>query len=87
MSILIEGMEMPKVGIKIITIYADGKVLYDGDYIKAVSVQEPHGRLIDADALLKKCEFVCTDDDVDIRAVRYNVIDAEPTVIPASKEE
>ena len=47
----------------------------------------PHGRLIDADALLKKCEFVCTDDDVDVRSVRYSVVDAAPTIIPASGKE
>lgn len=45
MSILISGMEMPKTGGKIITIYAGGRVLYDGGYIKAVPVP-PHGRLI-----------------------------------------
>ena len=50
------NMEMPKVGAKIITIYADGKVLYDGGYIKAVSVPEPHGRLIDADELIEFIE-------------------------------
>ena len=44
-----------------------------------------HGRLKDADALFKKCEFVCTDDDVDVRAVRYSVIDAAPTIIPADE--
>jgi hypothetical protein len=43
--------------------------------------------LIDRDALLKKCEFVCTDDDEDIRAVRYSIIENAPTVIPASEEE
>ena len=47
----------------------------------------PHGRLGDLDALLKKCEFVCTDDDVDVRAVRYSVIDAAPIIIPAEKGE
>jgi hypothetical protein len=46
----------------------------------------PHGDLIDRDALLKKCEFVCTDDDEDIRAVRYSIIQNVPTVIPASEE-
>ena len=44
MSIFIKGLEMPKVGAKIITIYADGQVLYDGGYVKAVPVPA-HGRL------------------------------------------
>lgn len=56
MSILLKGMEMPKVGSKIITIYANGKVLYDGDYTKAVPVPEPHGRLISADELIEFIE-------------------------------
>lgn len=47
----------------------------------------PHGRLKDADALLKKCEFVCTDDDEDIRAVRYSVIEEAATIIPAEEGE
>ena len=47
----------------------------------------PNGRLIDADALLKRCEFVCTDDDLDVRAVRYSVIEAAPTIIPAEEGE
>ena len=47
----------------------------------------PHGGLIDREALLKKCEFVCTDDDEDIRAVRYSVIEAAPTIIPAEEEK
>ena len=51
-----------------------------------IEIPEPHGDLIDRDALFKKCEFVCTDDDEDIRAVRYSIIENAPTVIPASKE-
>lgn len=47
----------------------------------------PHGRLKDADALLKKCEFVCTDDDEDIRAVRYSIIEEAATIIPAEEGE
>lgn len=47
----------------------------------------PHGRLGDLDALLKKCEFVCTDDDEDTRAVRYSIIEDAPTIIPAEPAE
>ena len=53
---------------------------------KAVPVP-PHGDLIDRDALLKKCEFVCTDDDEDIRAVRYSIIENAPTVLEAEEGE
>ena len=78
MAILIEGMEMPKVGGKIITSYADGRVLYDGGYIKAVPVP-PHGRLIDADALCASHKEVCS------RSMKFN-LDLAQTVIPASED-
>lgn len=90
MNILIKGMEMPKnepllvkinPGSSVSTTAKNGYKKYE-----AVPVP-PHGRLIDADALLKKCEFVCTDDDVDVRAVRYSVIDDAPTIIPADPAE
>ena len=51
------------------------------------SLVSTHGDLIDRDALLKKCEFVCTDDDEDIRAVRYSIIENAPTVIPADESD
>ena len=47
----------------------------------------PHGGLIDREALLKKCEFVCTDGDEDIRAVRYSIIENAPSIIPAEEGE
>lgn len=56
----------------------------DGCPLEAIP---PHGRLKDADALLKKCEFVCTDDDEDIRAVRYSIIEEAATIIPAEEGE
>lgn len=52
--------------------------------LKVVSVP-PHGKLGDLDALLKQCEFVCTDEYEDVRAVRYDVIEAAPTIIPADE--
>lgn len=56
------------------------------DWCPLVSVP-PHGDLIERNALFKKCEFVCTDDDVDVRAVRYSIIENAPTVIPAEEGE
>lgn len=86
MSILI-NMEMPKDGAKLyMIVFSDGKACASYkpfEWHEVVSLP-PHGRLIDADALLKKCEFACTDDDVDVRVVRYSVIEAAPTIIPAS---
>lgn len=97
-DILICGMELPKQGRITLQIGSDGAVyvvdkceITAEKYEKNFKVFEvpPYGRLIDADALLKKCEFVCTDDDEDIRAVRYSIIENAPTIIPADdpKEE
>ena len=47
----------------------------------------PHGDLIARDALLKKCELVCTDDDEDIRAVRYSIIENAPAIIEPEEVE
>lgn len=56
MEILVKDMSMPKVGGKIITIYADGRVLYDGGYTKAVPVP-PHGRLIDESEFFARLDY------------------------------
>ena len=94
-DILIRGIEMPEDGSCFqIVIDDDGNVyptvekciMKIGSIATAAPVP-PHGRCIDADALLKKCEFVCTDDDVDIRAVRYIVIEAAPTILEAEEGE
>ena len=92
MSILIKDMEMPTEGYIDVRIFCDGTASFaiaKNPYFKAVEAVPvpPHGRLIDADAILKKCEFVCTDDDEDIRAVRYSIIENAPTVIPASEKD
>lgn len=96
MSILIKGMEMPKKGSWVsLRVFPDGQCfLYswcgnDFDFMEhltAVPVP-PHGDLIERNALFKKCEFVCTDDDEDIRAVRYSIIENTPAIIPAEEYE
>lgn len=96
MAVLINGMEMPKEGSWVtLRVFPDGQCfLYswcgnDFDFMEhltAVPVP-PHGDLIERNALFKKCEFVCTDDDEDIRAVRYSIIENAPTIIPASEED
>ena len=83
-DILIKNMKMPTKGYRLILVHADGTVQTTDGETTAIPMPE-HGRLIDADALLKKCEFVCTDDDEDIRAVRYSIIENAPTIIPASE--
>ena len=103
MSILIEGMKMPTDGIKNIMIFADGRVFQFSGYGNpkplgtAVPIPEPHGRLIDADALHNaiaaniigsRCgeetsvEIAISEEIID----DLMIIDAQQTVIPASKE-
>ena len=86
MAVLIKGMEMPKRGM-VVNIYADGRVTNHFDEFgktigKAVPVPEPHGRLIDADAL--KTDIEEWGGIGKSRALEC--IDDAPTVIPASKE-
>lgn len=98
MSVLIEGMEMPKNCEIIIRIDEKGEVYVYDQYptklYKAIPVP-PHGRLIDADELIAKQEedaeiFMGSTNYGD--KVRYdeamnavaNIVNA-PTVIPADK--
>lgn len=66
MSILISGMEMPKDRPQLLWIYPNGKALTvqsDVDPwkdLQAVPVP-PHGRLIDADALIEDLERQCKE--------------------------
>lgn len=45
-----------------------------------------HLKLVDKNALLAECEWANTDDDTDVRVVRYDIIKEAPTIIPADKE-
>ena len=97
MGVLIEGMEMPKRGM-VVNIHADGRVTRHFDEFgktigKAVSVP-PHGRLIDADALVKEVEDIAKELPSDsVGAERFKLfaefITEMPTIIPAEppKEE
>ena len=89
MSILIEGMKMPTDDIKNIMIFADGRVFQFSGYGNpkplgiAVPIPEPHGRLIDADAVTLEDGPYEYDDWCKWALERYQ--DA-PTVIPTSEE-
>lgn len=98
MSILIEGMEMPKNCEIIIRIDEKGEVYVYDQYptkiYKAIPVP-PHGRLIDADKLHEATYHRAfeTDDDTMWQSgcwVRYRAIeqvqDNQPTVIPADED-
>lgn len=86
MSILIKGMEMPKDG-ETIGVYIDGRgkvyewlrdAIRDEHSIADAIPVPPHGRLIDADALLG-------DLPVEYPSIVY-AIETAPTIIPADKE-
>lgn len=78
MGLYIKGMEMPKEGCHhMICIYADGTVSTGGRVYKAVPVP-PHGRLIDADALTFEDDYYGWRDK--------KVVNAAPTIIPASED-
>ena len=97
MSLLINGMEMPKDGFITITVTSDGRVIgnskkengkfeYLGneDIAKAVSVPEPHGDLIDKNELT-----MCSYDLVNyfwFRAVPEETLNEARVIIPASEE-
>lgn len=90
MSIIITGLEMPTERESFnLTIKYNGTVFDTETGIQVAEAYElpSHGDLIDRDVLLKKCEFVCTDDDEDIRAVRYSIIKNAPTIIEAEEGE
>lgn len=82
-DILIKDMEMPKRGM-VVNIYADGRVTNHFDEFgktigKAVPVP-PHGRLIDADALLS--ENVDTFTEQTILKIKF-----APTILDAEEAE
>ena len=87
MSVLI-NMEMPnKKNGAVLIIYPGGKCAFeDGKTYQAVSVP-PHGRLIDADKL-KADNPRHMDADVPYvtEVTVEEIIDAAPTIIPASEE-
>ena len=90
MGVYINGMDMPKNEPLLVKINPDGSVSTTGKngYKKYEAIPvPPHGDLIDRDVLLKKCEFACTDDDEDVRVVRYSAIESAPTIIPAEEGE
>ena len=60
------------------------------DWCPAIEVPEPHGRLIDADAFVKKCEEMADKEDGNqldaLILLRWFLEQNAPTIIPASEE-
>lgn len=97
MSVYIKGMEMPKEG-DLIVIRPDGKAYYvsanpQNAYEGEAVPVPPHGRLIDADALLESEQGYTipnynSDGYVADLEGAYTEVQIEnaPTIIPADKE-
>lgn len=103
MSIIIKGMEMPKTGVYVLsvdntgkdkTIFTIAEHTHSGKIIprhvgEAVSIP-PHGRLIDADALIAQFKEMGLGNNSLIEWFFadgvYTVIDCAPTIIEAEEE-
>lgn len=95
MSLLIKGMDMPREGTVMVVCEVNGQpcvVVRGAEPYPLVRVP-PHGRLIDADALLEtEAQHWITEYNSDgyaadeIGAYTMTQIDAMPTIIPADKE-
>lgn len=94
MSILITGIDMPTKGNPItVLIYPDGTAEWEAQNKAGIAVPvPPHGRLIDADALMEiikahdyplRAHFNSTDNGMFTIGIQQAVDDA-PTIIPAS---
>ena len=98
MSMLIEGVDMPRGTNMMLLISPEGEVWKMGDLLgndklidgaKAVPVS-PHGRCIDADALIKELAIDDLNDHNGatlLMAVFLEVLKAAPTIIPAEDGE
>lgn len=96
MSILIKGMEMPQAGDMIICGQINGKlqctIVTRGKSTKwceASEVSAPHGRLIDADELLKNHAIIADKELINLlyRGTLRKMIDKAPTIIEAEVSE
>ena len=91
MSILIEGMEMPKKYPVTVTIFPDGisvvKTISGRRFTATAAPVPSHGRLIDADAVKfppsEFWGFQATDNAKSAEAI----VNSAPTIIPAEADE
>ena len=97
MSILIKGMEMPQAGDMIICGQINGKlqctIVTRGKSTKwceASEVSEPHGRLIDADALIKDLQGLrelFPSSNIDYFGGVISLVKNSPTIIETKVDE
>lgn len=103
MSLLIKGVEMPEKNAIILFVYPNGSTVYIkenseiilDDHIKAVEIP-PHGRLIDADALMRDIQehdYLVRDEYDSIGngmftcGIQYAITKVAPTIIEAEEKE
>lgn len=89
MSIYIKGIEMPTERESFnLTIKYNGTVLDTETGMQVAEAHElsPHGRLIDADALLQGCERVKGEYAIREYAFSQSAIENAPTIIEAEEE-
>ena len=97
MSMLIKGLKLPPVGIRqCIVSFADncllitdvcGKILFEGEYVE---VPTPHGRLIDADKLIRFIENGLNKNNNPFGYDAVEIlteIEFDPTIIEAEVSE
>lgn len=85
-DILIKGLDMPTKGNPLtVLIYPDGTATWKDHEYQAVPVP-PHGRLIDADELIKKAKLLNAHYSYR-EVVEVRDIVCSPTIIPASEVE
>ena len=95
-AVLLEGLNMPEGNPITINIYRNGTWVnaYTTGDGKAIKVPEPHGRLIDADALDAVFEKEIESFGYDVYgcgitdglALARSCIETAPTIIPATEE-
>lgn len=56
MSVLIKGTELPKDHVRVLVLHPDGRAIDEWGNTYQASLLPPHGRLIDADELMKEFE-------------------------------
>ncbi len=92
MGVYLPNMEMPKPG-EVIRIYNNGEarrcpVAEQKAFEVGIAVPvPPHGRLVDADALLQGCERVQGEYAIREYAFSQSAIENAPTIIPAEEGE
>lgn len=97
MSVLIKGMEMPKNCLLCPLSVLSGERLFceitKEEVLRSKRMSDcplvpvpPHGRLIDADALLQGCERVQGEFAIREYAFSQSAIENAPTIIPSDKE-